>query len=519
MERAYSERSMTSHSVLYESDVDRANDGYEQPDHLHDLHVDRIVESVTAGYEAYDLGGFFRAPLSSTAAIEYRHEVMRDLEDDRIFAAVRSFGDSMRRMHEHMQLSERMQHHYQKRRWFLHALETYGLAVSGLAASLGQVEPKSRALRSLREYLVAYAGSDAFAALQRGSTKLAGELSDVRYTIFVKGNRVTVDRFAGEIDFSTDVGETFRTFVERTAKEYRFDVLDEPEMNHVEAKILDAVVSLHPEVFTRLEQFCVAHEAFRDPVVMRFEREIQFYLAYLSSMRRLETFGLNFSYPEVADGDRSTFADECFDLALAVQPGNDPREVACNSFHLDAAERIVILTGPHRSGKTTFARAFGQLHHFTALGLPVPGKRARVALCDGIFTYFDEGVEPSDGSVKLRDQLFWSRDVLRKAGERSVIILKELFGSPGTKDTAVLARRIVERIGDIGALCLYVTYLDELATLNDKTVGMVCVVSDGDAAARRYDIKRGPVQGPPRAMTLATKYDLTYDRVKARIPS
>jgi DNA mismatch repair protein MutS len=510
---------MTSHSVLYETDIDRVREGHEEvPEYFQDLHLDRIVESITAGYANYNLERLFYAPLRSVREVEYRHEVMRDLEDQHIFPVVRRFAEGMRRMHEQHRLSKQARYRYQARRWFLHGIEAYGAAVSELAESLARAEPASRAMRWLREDVMAYARSESFTALQAGAAELASELSEVRYALTIRGSRVTIDAYENESDYSAEVGETFRAFVERAAKEYRFEFSDEPEMNYVEARILEGVVSLYPEVFAKLDRFYEAHQAFSDPAVMRFEREIQFYLAYLELLKRLGSLGLSVTYPELTNGEGSSAGEGIFDLALVIAKTNDGHDIVRSSFSLEGQERIIVLSGAQRSSKASFARAFGQLYHLAALGLPVPGTHARLELCDAIFTYFDGGEEPADGPGRLRDELFWSRDVLRKATPRSVVILYELFGSLGLADTAVLARGIVEKIGDLGAVCLYATFLDELTAVSNKTVGMICVAADGSAEGT-YEIVRGPARGPSRANALAARFGLTYDRIRARIPS
>ena len=56
-----------------------------EADFFTDLNLDQMIATVTAGRDAYNLKPFFYFPLNSTDEIEYRHEVMQDLESPTLF--------------------------------------------------------------------------------------------------------------------------------------------------------------------------------------------------------------------------------------------------------------------------------------------------------------------------------------------------------------------------------------------------------------------------------------------------
>ncbi len=514
------DRPATFRSILFRDAPDRDPDElHTAPEYFADLHLDQIIDAVTAGREGYDLKPFFFAPLRDVDAVTWRHEIMKDLENPRLFDCINAFSRDMRAVREHLAQAEKLHYQLQKERWFLDAVNIYCDAVIRLVQDLSSAEPASRGLLAFREYATRYAASGRFASLREQTGKLGADLSAMRYSVLIDGLRVEVRHYGGDPDYSAEVEAVFERFRQGAAKEYTFHFTDLADMNHVEARILALVARLYPATFSALDDYCTANKDFQDYAIRRFDREIQYYIAYLEYVARFKRAGLSFCYPRVAQGCKEIFSDQGFDLSLAAKLIAEHGVVVCNDFHLGGPERVIVVSGPNQGGKTTFARTFGQLHYLAGLGCPVPGTQAQLSLFDRIFTHFEKGENIRDLRGKLQDDLVRVHRILERATPDSIIIMNEMFTSTTLRDAILLSRRIAAKITALGPLCVWVTFIDELSVLGEQTVSMVSTVVPENPAQRTYKILRRPADGLAYAMSIAEKYRLTYGKIKERVDS
>lgn len=489
----------------------------EPPECFYDLHLDQIVQGVVVGRDEYDLTPLFHARVDTVDTVHYRQQVMHDLEDPPIRHAMDAFAQHMRRMRHRLKLADKAHCRREGERWFLDAASCYIDAVESLARDLTELDPPSPGLRAWVGYLRQYLTSASYGALTTQARDLVAGLGAIRYDLHIRGHAVTVQPCSDAADGTAVVNNTFERFRRTSVEDYRRSYTDSSGMDSVQERVVDRVALLFPDVFAALERFCGEQSDYADAVITRFDREVQFYLAWLDYIDGCRQIDLAFCYPAVSDTDKTIDCRECFDLALARALAEDGHRVVCNDIRLAGDERSIVVSGPNQGGKTTFARAFGQMHYLAALGCKVPGTQARLFLCDALFTHFERTEDISDLRGKLGDDLARMHDIFSRASSSSIIILNEMFASTTLDDALWLSRQILQRTEAKDMLCVCVTFIDELAVFSRHVVSMVAAIDPDDPAVRTFRVQRRAADGLAYAQAIAEKYRVTAAWLQQRL--
>ncbi len=506
-------------SVLWSAPEAAAALATEAPSSFPDLHLDQLLAALRTEWPTDDLAACFSTPLRDEDAVRYRQEVFRDLADPDLVRAFGAFTDGMRTMRLRLSAAEQSGYLRERQRWFLDAAVAYRDAVSALGAELADRELTSRGLRGFRRYLLAHVHGERFASFAAETRDLLAALGRIRYVVTIAGTRVTVRPYEGERDFAADVLATFAKFRQGEVRDYRSRTVPGRRVNHVDAQIVDRVARANPEVFHALDRFCIERRDFIDEVIRRFDEEIPFYLSYLAYIGPLTAAGLSCSLPRVARGTRRLHASAAFDLVLAKKLLAEGRMVVTNDVSLDGRERLIVVTGPNQGGKTTFARMIGQLHHLAAIGCPVPGRDVSLPLPDRIFTHFEREEDIATLRGKLEDELVRIREILEAATGDSLVVMNETFTSTTLDDARFLGIEVIRRLTELDVVGVYVTFVDELASLGPATVSMVGSVDPHDPAIRTFEIRRRPADGLAYAHAVAKKHGLSSSALMERLPS
>jgi len=493
----------------------------EVPSFFKDLNLDQIFAPILKSKKVFNLEGYFYNSLRNPDWIEYRQHIMKDLERDELRGLISDFslsvfsiGNYLTPLRPMLSSEDGWKNNYLTRGQMLDYADQYCRLISSLAQNLDRNRLHSNGLRNFYQYINDYKDSTAFQTLSSRVQKLRNELSTIEYCMLIKNGTIRVRKYEGQVDHSKQILATFEKFRQGDVKDYRHKLSEEPHAAHVEAAVLNLLAGIYKDIFADLDDFCNKYINFEDETIMRFSREIQFYLSWLDYIVPLQKVGLQFCYPKMSQENEHIYNLRGFDLALARI---EYSKTVVNDFIMDTPERIIVVTGPNQGGKTTYARQFGQVHYLASLGLCVPGSEASLCFFDGIYTHFGREEDLTNLNGKLQDDLVRLHMLLEQATSQSIVVINEIFSSTTIADALTLGGLMMDKLADMGALAVLVTFLDELALHGPETISMMSTVEIDDPSRRTFKIIRKPPDGLAYAQYIATKHGLTYTQLCGRL--
>lgn len=194
-------------------------------------------------------------------------------------------------------------------------------------------------------------------------------------------------------------------------------------------------------------------------------------LANLDALYSLSVLAANQGYiaPEINN-----------DTGIIIKDGRHPvveKLIAgpfiANDTLLDCLDnRLIIITGPNMSGKSTYIRQNAVLVILTQMGSFIPAKSAQIGLVDKIFTRIGAHDEISKGQSTFMVEMNEAAGILNNLTERSLVILDEIGRGTSTYDGLSLAWAIAEYLQKHKSRCLFATHFHELTALAEDLEGV-----------------------------------------------
>ncbi|MHB1931644.1 MAG: MutS-related protein, partial [Thermoplasmata archaeon] len=144
-----------------------------------------------------------------------------------------------------------------------------------------------------------------------------------------------------------------------------------------------------------------------------------------------------------------------------------------NDTELDAAGvRMLVLTGPNMSGKSTYMRQVGLLVVLAQAGSFVPARYARIGRVDSLFTRMGFTDEIGRGKSSFMVEMLEVAEILREAGPRSLVLLDEIGRGTSTFDGLALAWASIRHLAEsVRCRTIVATHYHQLTALVESLPG------------------------------------------------
>lgn len=212
------------------------------------------------------------------------------------------------------------------------------------------------------------------------------------------------------------------------------------------------------------------------------------------------------SFARAAIENNYTKPDITLDSVIDIKAGRHPVvekilsdiPFTPNDAYLDLKKnRLIMITGPNMSGKSTFMRQVALITLMAQIGCFVPAKHARIGVVDKIFTRVGASDDLTSGKSTFMVEMDEVAEILTQATSHSLVIMDEIGRGTSTFDGISIAKAVAEYINgkNIGCRTLFATHYHELISLEKSNEGIrnfsVAVAKKGDDIKFLHKIVEG----------------------------
>ena len=241
-----------------------------------------------------------------------------------------------------------------------------------------------------------------------------------------------------------------------------------------------------------------------------------FYLAMARFGRGLKDKGFDLCFPVIDENVRFDIKG-LYNIRLAIDGAKD---IVKNDFSFKEDERIFILTGPNRGGKTIIEQAIGIASVMASHGLFVTADSFTGMPFTNILTHFpiDENLTINYG--RLGEEAVRIKEMVKEADDNTLLLFNESFSTTSSADALYLAKDLIHILKEKGSYVIFNTHIHELATdipeMNEwegrgRIVSIVMEMKDNKST---FKVKRSEPDTSSYARNIAEKYGITYEQMK-----
>lgn len=505
---------------------------------LDDLAINEIIETITIREEEQlVIKGILAEIPQDIEDIRYRHEIMADmLGNDLLTKSLDECLDQIRVLRFY---AGRMKTSHSDDSTLFGLLEdmrelgVYVSAVENIASCLDEADLKSAGLIALRDSLREITEQEEFKAIKSDVEKLVRDLSNVRSVMV--GINLTPDLNIDEI-----VDVEFNDYYFKPSFKARFmemalgmGIMANTGSSGNSAgmgvnplsQIRDPdqlLVQLAPIMNKKLKNYyhllkrtLTKHMNIDGYFITDILDGLTFYVRMAKFAARIQELGGDICKPEINDSGEFRLKD-FYNLRLAIR---GEEEIVLNDFEFTPKEKLFILTGPNRGGKTILEQGIGLSALMASVGSFVAAKECSGTPFGNILTHFPQDENLTINYGRLGEEAIRTKEIARVADDRTLILFNETYSTTSNADGLYLSKDLMHVLKEKGSAVIFNTHIHELASEIDEMnkwdgeSDIVSIIMEIIDEENTFHVKRSKPDKNSHARNVALKYGITYEQM------